>query len=190
MSRKRFQLILTVILLILTPLLMADVGPKPTAEFEIEYQIEPVPELTGYGLYECRDPDCREADLLEELGPQRFECEQDSCFAMAYGFADTMYIELSFSDGVTRKSNIFTHKHFNAEYSITVSKNDLTVKEIGGSPPGGIDPLSFGIYLLIGLGCCLPLLLAAIIVTIVILLRRKKKQGGANIDQSETMDTP
>jgi hypothetical protein len=158
-----------------TPLLMADMGPKPSAEFEIKYAIEPIPNLTDYALLECKDAACEETTLLEELGPQHFDCTQYECSSMSYGYTDYLQIELTFSDGVTRTSNIFTKKHFNAVYTITVRADDLVVKETGGS---GNPYVIFLIVILAAI--CLVLL--AVIGAIVLIVRavRKKRRAADN----------
>ena len=99
MKKNKTTLLLALILLLLTPLLMADMGAKPTAEFEIIYQTSPAPELTGYALYVCETADCLDPYILEDLGPQHFDCTQDACCSMAYGYGDYMYITLEFADG-------------------------------------------------------------------------------------------
>ena len=41
---------------------------------------------------------------------------------------------LSFSDGITRESNVFTKKSFEANYTVTIEENDLVVEEGRGYP--------------------------------------------------------
>lgn len=166
--------------LLLAPLLVADMGPKPTAEFEIEYAIDPVPTLTNYVLLECADPKCTEAAPLEEFGPQRFECTQEACSSMAYGYPDTMQISLTFSDGVTRTSNPFGKKHFNAEYRITVRADELVVKETGGSA----NPYTLFLIYILAVSC---LVILGVIGAIVLIVRavRKKRRTAQNVIESE-----
>jgi hypothetical protein len=55
---------------------------------------------------------------------------------MAYGYPDNLQLRVEFSDGVTRQSNVFTKRHFNATYRVTVGESDLTVRESGGTSEG------------------------------------------------------
>jgi hypothetical protein len=113
----------------------ADVGPKPTANFEFEYQIDPVDIVEGQ-LIECEDEACENGDSLEELGPQNFECTPASCSSMAYGYADYMKLVITFTDRV-RESNVFTKKAFNATYKVIVSESSLQVEEVRKIVPSG-----------------------------------------------------
>ncbi|MBN2043534.1 MAG: hypothetical protein JW757_00835 [Anaerolineales bacterium] len=174
--RKNLK-ILSLILLMLTPFLIADVGPKPTADFEIIYQVNPVPELTGYDLYQCSSVDCQDAHRLEEAGPQQFVCHQDACTSMAYGYSEYMYITFDFADGTSLTSNLFTKNHFNAEYQIFVSDTELIVTETGGSNTGNLGPLE---GVIIGFSAVLVcgglLFLGTIILVIVVVLNNKRKK--------------
>jgi hypothetical protein len=105
----------------------ADAGPKPTADFEFEYQIDPVDIVDGQ-LIECEDETCETGNPLEQLGPQRFECTLTSCSSMAYGYADYMKLVITFTDRV-RESNVFVKKAFSATYKVTVLESSLQVEE-------------------------------------------------------------
>jgi hypothetical protein len=106
----------------------ADVGPKPTADFEFEYQIAPVDIVEGQ-LIECEDEACVEGKPLEELGPQRFECEERSCSSMAYGYADYLKLVITFTDR-QRESNVFTKGAFAATFKVVVLESSLQVEEV------------------------------------------------------------
>jgi hypothetical protein len=131
MILKLTKLILLFSLQILLPahVALADTGPKPTMEFEFKQELtgEQVAIISGT-LYECDQPDCTNASPLEELGPQRFTCEVDHCRALAYGFAPYHQIEIEFSDGRTRQSNIFETAGFDSRYTVTVHPDDLLVE--------------------------------------------------------------
>ena len=43
MKTKNIRIFLPLLLLTLTPFLMADMGPKPSAEYEIIYELSPAP---------------------------------------------------------------------------------------------------------------------------------------------------
>jgi hypothetical protein len=116
-------------LLLPTRVVLADTGPKPTMDFAFKPELtgEPVT-ITSGTLYECEQSDCSDAAPLEELGPQRFTCEANSCRATAYGFAPYHKIEIEFSDGKTRQSNIFETAGFDSKYTVTVRPDDLLVE--------------------------------------------------------------
>ena len=108
----------------------ADTGPKPTMDFQFRQEMtgEPPLTITSGILFECGQPDCSDAMLLEEGGPQGFFCELNSCHATAYGFARYHQIELEFSDGKTRQSNIFETAGFDSKYMVTIRPDDLLVE--------------------------------------------------------------
>ncbi len=106
----------------------ADVGPKPTADFEFEYQIDPVDIVAGE-LIQCEDETCESGDPLGEAGPQRFECTATSCSSMAYGYATYMKLVITFTDRV-RESNVFTKAARDAKYKVIVLESSLQVKEV------------------------------------------------------------
>ena len=111
--------------LIPVPTALADTGPKPSMDFT--FTGEPVSIVSGI-LYECEQADCSDAAPLGEFGPQRFYCDAESCGAVAYGFAPYHRIEIEFSDGQTRTSNIFETAGFDSKYTVTVRPDDLLVE--------------------------------------------------------------
>ncbi|MFT3891655.1 MAG: hypothetical protein QM730_08495 [Anaerolineales bacterium] len=177
MNKLRFSLFLIVVftLIFATQVVFAaDIGPKPTMEFDFQQDASVGKvSITSGILYECNQADCSDAAPLEELGPQRFTCEEFHCSALAYGFAPYHRIELQFSDGKTRQSNIFETINFDSNYRVIVHENDLTVETVSGSPAPTEEAFSlltpspiaspeesdFAPNFLIGLGglCCLGL---------------------------------
>ena len=131
MTKYRKLLLLLILILLFMPanIAFADTGPKPTMEFEFAQDLPDgeVTITTGI-LYECDQPDCSDAAPLEELGPQRFVCESLSCSALAYGFSPFHKLEIQFSDGKTRQSNIFETGGFDSFYLVTVRSDDLLVE--------------------------------------------------------------
>lgn len=120
-----FFLFLLSQLLIPTHTALADTGPKPSMDFT--FIGEPVTIVSGI-LYECEQADCSDAAPLEELGPQRFYCDAESCGAVAYGFSPYHKIEIEFSDGKRRASNIFETAGFDSKYTVNVRPDDLLVE--------------------------------------------------------------
>jgi hypothetical protein len=179
MNFTKIKPFLPLLLLIMTPFLMADVGPKPTAEFEILYLIDSPPQLTGYALYLCDDTSCEDPYMMDELGPQHFDCDQNSCSSMAYGYADYMFITLEFDDGSSRSSNIFTKNHFDAEYEIYVGPDSLEVIETGGSNMGSFGPLEAMITASAVVLICGGIVFVAVIILVIILVIRNQKKKSA-----------
>ena len=137
--------------------------------FKQELTGEQVTIVSGV-LYECDQPDCSDAAALEELGPQGLYCEVESCRALAYGFAPYHRLEIEFSDGVTRESNIFETAGFDSKYTVTVNADDLLVEaQLGLSvlPPIAIIPITC-ICVLVGL---------SLIARLIILIRRRSAKN-------------
>jgi hypothetical protein len=171
MSIIKKVLILIATLSVILPLgkVSADTGPKPTMDFEFQPQT-PGAALTILSgtLYECDRPDCQDAAPLQALGPQRFSCDAASCHALAYGFSPYHRLEIQFSDGKTRQSNIFKTAQFNSAYKVTIRPDDLLVE-----PQFNLDLFSPGTYLLL---CgCLAGILVIIILLAIFFIRRSRK---------------
>ncbi len=173
MAKFRIFLLLFLITQLFLPsrFVLADTGPKPTMDFSFKQEIsgDQVTILSGT-LYECDQSDCSDAAPLQELGPQRFTCETTSCSALAYGFSDYHKLEIQFSDGKTRQSNIFKTAGFDSKYIVTVHPDDLVVESQFN--PSNMLPRSMVILLL-----CVCLLVASVIVVGVIVFfvwRRRK----------------
>ena len=131
MTQYRKLLLLLILILLFMPanIAFADTGPKPTMKFEFDQDL-PDGEVTIIAgiLYECDQPDCSDAAPLEEGGPQGFRCETLSCRALAYDFSPYHKLEIQFSDGKTRQSNIFKTAGFDSKYTVTVRPDDLLVE--------------------------------------------------------------
>ena len=166
-------LVLIVILLALLPAqtALADNGPKPRMDFQFRQEMTGAPPVTIVSgiLYECDQTDCSDAAPIEEVGPQGFRCEVISCNALAYGFAPYHRIEVEFSDGKTRQSNVFETAGFESNYMVTIRPDDLLVEArftLGGVPRTALI-LTACFCAVVGVGLVLGL--------IVVLLRRAKK---------------
>ncbi len=148
---------------------LADTGPKPTMEFTFKQGTTSTPvTITSGILDECEQSDCSDAAPLQQLGPQGFSCDAQSCRATAYGFRPYHKIEIKFSDGRTRHSNIFQTAGFDSKYTATVRPDDLLVEAQGNLstlPPFGIIVITC-ICALIGL--------SIIVVVIIFIVRRPK----------------
>jgi hypothetical protein len=138
----------------------ADIGPKPSMDFEFEYETGQPLQIVDGMLYECDQANCSDAKPLEEWGPQGFSCTSVSCSSMAYRYSNFHRLLIRFSDGKDRQSNIFQGDSFNSTFRVVVRENDLVVEKIHrGSNPfgwtlfalflGGIFTILLGIVLLI-----------------------------------------
>ena len=131
MTKLRILLLSFILAQIFLPVhvVLADTGPKPTMEFEFKQALDSGQvTITSGILYECEQFDCSDAAPLRELGPQRFICDTFSCRALAYGFSPYHKLEIQFSDGKTRQSNVFKTAGFDTKYTVTVQQDDLLVE--------------------------------------------------------------
>ena len=167
--------ILLLFLLMILPLpvrdVLADTGPKPSMEFSLNQELgDEQVTITAGTLYECDQADCSDASPLQELGPQGLHCDAQSCNAVAYGFAPYHRLELEFSDGKTRQSNIFETAGFDSEYTVIVRPNELLVES--NSSPTTMFPRAVTVILL----CACVLAAGALAIgVIVFVLRRRAK---------------
>jgi hypothetical protein len=148
----------------------ADAGPKPSMEFQIEYAIDPPPELVSGLMMVCADQKCANHRPFgsgysgnsgtpdptwlthppEQYYYERISCTGQSC--TAYNTYDDYYrLDFTFSDGKTRVSNVFGKVNFYASYRVTVRENDLLVEELPGfgMPLNWLGALGYGIVLLV-----------------------------------------
>ncbi len=119
----RIQVLL---LILLSNLAWADMGPKPTMTFTFE-QAEGLSAVSG-SLFQSEKPDGSMARPLDSVGPQGFKVQAKSCSALAYGFAPYNFLEITFSDGKIRRSNVFPTEGMNTTYAVIVRADDLLVE--------------------------------------------------------------
>lgn len=183
MTKYRILILLSILIPLSLPtyVVFADIGPKPSMEFEFKQELPDEVTITSGILYECDQSDCSDAAPLEELGPQRLACESISCSALAYGFAPYHRLEIQFSDGKTRSSNIFETIDFDSVYLVTINADDLSVEEVSGSPAPPyedfpVQPNSTP-YIYVVVGCvCILLLIGLITSAIIFFVRRSRKK--------------
>jgi hypothetical protein len=168
---KLFLLFLVLLSLLSIQAVRADTGPKPTMEFAFKQELAgEQPAIVSGTLYECEQADCSDAIPLQEAGPQRFTCEAHSCHALAYGFAPYHKLEIGFSDGRTRQSNIFQTAGFDSSYTVTIRPDDLLVEaqfSVGFLPP---------VFLIIIVACLCVSVGVAILIGLIVLLIRRARQ--------------
>ena len=127
--KKRYLILAILLMLILLPGVSGDVGPKPFMKFNLIYETQGMPELIDGQQIECDDAGCLDARPLERLGPQGFDCTQDECISIAYGYSQYHRLVINFSDQ-QRQSNIFKHNSYIAEFNVRVTDTGLVVEEI------------------------------------------------------------
>jgi hypothetical protein len=162
MNKRLPKLTILLFFLLVTPLTMADMGPKPWSDYEVIYKIAPIPELLDSKFVECKDSQCFDSRPLQDWDSSQFGCTQIECESWALGYGDFYYIILIFDDGIERQSNIFTKENFYSEYTITVYQDKLVVMEIGGRP----DQLTPFIY-------CIGIFFVILIVVFIVVYIRK-----------------
>lgn len=111
--------------------LWAGISPKPEMDFTLIYQIERTPAVkpdTSEQI-QCQDNQCIESDPLGEYGIQKLYCRPDGCFSIAYQYEPFQRLVLDFSDGVTRRSNVFrTPAKLRNSFAVYVRDTDLLVE--------------------------------------------------------------
>jgi hypothetical protein len=171
--KRLFQLALFAILLLGVSrhnhVAQADTGPKPTMDFDFEFEsgVEDSAIVSGI-LFECNAQDCSDAAPLQEVGPQALYCEPESCRAIGYGFAPYTLLEIEFSDGVTRRSNIFEPIDFDSYYTVYVRPEDLRVE-----PRFSAEAIPTWAMILIA--CICALIGIGLVVGLVVVLRRRAR---------------
>jgi hypothetical protein len=172
MKKLRIILLSFILIALFLPsrIALADTGPKPTMEFQFKQELpEGEVQIVSGILYECDQPDCSDAAPLQPGGPQGFFCDPEGCRALAYGFAPYHQLEIEFSDGTTRHSNIFKTAGFDSKYTVTVRPDDLLVEA-----QFSLGILSPATWILIVCACIL-VIGAGLIGLIVFLIRRSRK---------------
>jgi hypothetical protein len=106
--------------------------PKPSMQFNFEYQGEPIPIVQGE-LIECDDAECKTQIPLDSLGPMgygvSFDCTEQQCSSAAIEYANYHKLIVTFVDK-TLESNIFTKRGFSSTYVVTVKEDRLIVEEV------------------------------------------------------------
>jgi len=169
--QKLFLLLFLVLALFPARTALADTGPKPSMDFQFKQEMtgEPPVRITSGVLYECDQPDCSDAAPIEEVGPQGFRCEVNSCSAVAYGFAPYHWIAIEFSDGKTRHSNVFKTAGFESRYMVTIRPDDLLVE--ARFSPGFVSRTAA-----ILIACICGLAGVGLVVGLIIFLTRRSKK--------------
>jgi hypothetical protein len=160
-------LILIVILLIFLPFRMVSAdAPPPSMDFEFYPQTSGATlTILSATLYGCEGTDCQNPI------PIPISCGDNTCHANA-GYSSNR-LEVRFSDGKTRQSNVFQSTSAHTVYKVTIRPDDLLVETqstSGYQSAAGL--LNLFTVICIGLACILVLA----ILLIIFLIRRSRKQ--------------
>jgi hypothetical protein len=117
----------------------ADLGPKPSMHFEFAFEVNLPPTIVSGIQFECRTADCLDAKPFGGPGTFGFKCGTAECSSSALAYSDYHRLQIDFSDGKTRQSNVFGKKYFEAYYQATVQENGLLVEELRGKNQGLSD---------------------------------------------------
>jgi len=160
-------LMLILILLILLPFgkVSAD-APPPSMDFEFYPQTSGATiTILSATLYGCEGPDCQNPMQIP------ISCGDSNCHANA-GYSSNR-LEVRFSDGKTRRSNVFQSTSAHTVYKVTIHPDDLLVETqstSGYQSAAGL--LNLFTVICIGLACILVLA----ILLIIFLIRRSRKK--------------
>ncbi len=124
------QLIVWVALIILPNYTVrADMGMKPEMEFKfVAEDPQQTFSIQTATLYECQQADCSDAQPIDEIGPQRLNCQNDLCTIYFYGLEPYYRLEVRLGDGRTLTGQAFAPSGFHSYYLVTVRESDLLVK--------------------------------------------------------------
>ena len=167
MSNLKKILILVAMILIFLPLktVSAD-APPPSMDFEFHSQTSGAALTIMSGkLYDCGKSDCKNETSIP------IYCDETTCHAIA-GYS-SYQLEIRFSDGTTRRSNIFQNNSAYTVYKVTIRPDDLLVEtqSTSGYQSGSAV---FELFLIICI--CLTGILVMVVLLIIFLRRHSRKQ--------------
>lgn len=118
----------------------ANLSPKPEMDFSFTYQnteklqIDPL----HSEQIQCKDNQCLQATALGNYGIQKLYCTSEKCFSVAYEYEPYQQLIISFTNGKTLKSNIFSAPDsLRTRFEVTVTENALHVTPLGTVPQAG-----------------------------------------------------
>lgn len=130
--RKFLQLMFLTALISIIPIyttVRADMGLKPEMEFKfIAEDGQQSFSIKVATLYECQQADCSDAQPIDEIGPQRLNCQKDICKIYFYGLEPYYRLEVNLEDGRTLISHPFAPRGFHSYYSVVVRENEMLVQ--------------------------------------------------------------
>ena len=149
----------------------ADIGPKPSMSFEFIYKTD-VPLIITSGIQlQCQDPDCLNASPFDDDGRQLLTCTATRCGSVAFGYAKYHRLVITFSDGITRESNTFGKRNFEAKYKVIVWADDLEVSE----KLWGFNPTNIMLFGGFGALIIFALMIAGLLVILGLFIRNARR---------------
>lgn len=134
MIKKVFTIFIFFLFIFLPLITQADLGPKPTMNFNFIYHTEYAYQIISGVQIICHDISCNNSKISEDYGPQGFRCLSHSCNSMSYGYEGKYnIIKIQFADK-TRVSNVFENTGFNSRYDVIVDNDKLTIGTLPFSP--------------------------------------------------------
>ena len=137
------KIFLAIIAVLLVGSASADLGPKPSAKFHLEYETEKNLTLKSGEIYRCEKSNCSTVLNIttEDTGIKQYEkakklsssylgfhCQDNTCETINYGKGSPQILVLTFDDRKLH-SNIFKQEDFDADFNVKVKESQLIVKE-------------------------------------------------------------
>lgn len=189
MNTKRIYLLIIIVLMVgFLPQgdVFADMGPKPTMEFEFRLEDIGPDEVLSIKLLECGlSSVCETEYLFEEKFPsdvrQYFgSCDLQECSFSYYDFDEYHRLAVQMSNGVVLKSNVFKNSYFNSRYKVMIQPDSLYVEELRGSNWQIVETIFGVIYeLVVYEGLAIPVIGMIFVVLAVIIIYTISQKDGA-----------
>lgn len=163
----------------------ADMGPKPTMNFEFGLEAIEPDEILSIKLLECdSSPACENEYLFEEKFPsdarQYFgSCDLQGCSFSYYDFDEYHRLAVQFSNGVVLKSNVFKNSYFDSRYKVMIQRDSLYVEELRGNNWQIVQTIFGVIYeLVVYEGLAIPIIgVILVVLTVIVAYTVFQKDG-------------
>jgi hypothetical protein len=109
------------------------ISPNPRMDFSFTFNTpEPLTvDAVRSEQIQCADSLCMSAKPLGDYGAQRMDCTASACRSVAYEYEPFQKLIITFSDGVTRESEVFpAPKALRASFNVVVEPNALRIQQI------------------------------------------------------------
>lgn len=117
------------------------ISPNPRMDFYFTFNT-PAPltvDVVRSEQIQCADSLCMSAKPLGDYGAQRMDCTANSCRSVAYEYEPFQKLIITFSDGVTRESEVFpAPKALLSSFNVVVDPDALHVHKVLGQPEGPV----------------------------------------------------
>ena len=113
------------------------ISPNPRMDFSFTFNT-PAPltiDAVRSEQIQCTDSLCMSAKPLGDYGAQRMDCTASTCHSVAYEYDPFQKLIITFSDGVTRESEVFpAPKALLSSFNVVVEPDALRVYKVFGQP--------------------------------------------------------